>query len=173
MEVGMRITLTKEEAEEAAATGLKRWHTSAFRGDGNRMASQSLSQNIGVQIAGAYGERAVYKALGKEWDGLVDTFKAPDVTGTQIQVRTATKPFGDLVVRDRDNGEQPFVLVVPEKFPTFRIVGWCYGKEARKREYWKAPNPDLPPAHFVPQRDLRPIDTLPLPQQRHTEGNGH
>lgn len=168
-EFGIRITLTKEEAEEAAATGLKRWHTSAFRGDRNRMSNQSLSQNVGSHIAGAYGERAVYKALGKEWDGPVDTFKAPDVTGTQIQVRTATKPDGKLVVRERDNGDQPFVLVVPEQFPTFRVVGWCYGREAKTQENWGQPVSSLPPAWFQPQHKLKAIDTLPNPPQKASE----
>lgn len=159
---GELVTLSRTETEEAYQCGQQRYLNSAFRGDRNRMANQSLAQNIGSHIVGALGERAVYKALGRQWVGTVDTFKAPDLVGTQVQIRTTSKSTGELVVRERDNPDQPFVLVVPEEFPAFRVVGWCYGKDARKREFWKAPRTDLPPAYFVPQHLLQPIDTLPL-----------
>jgi len=162
MTKGVRIRLSRTEADEAAYVGYDRFHTSAFRGDRNRMAKLNLTANVGASIVGAYGERAFFKFLGRPWEHLVDTFKAPDVPGTRYQVRTATKDTGDLVVRENDKDDEVFVLVVPNpSLPEFRIVGWMEGAEAKVPENWKQPNPSLPPAWFVPQAALHPIESLP------------
>jgi hypothetical protein len=60
---------------------------------------------------------------------------------------------------DKDQDELPFVLVHPEA-PKFHLMGWCYGHEGKQQKYWADKQRSDRPAFFVPQTDLRPIETL-------------
>jgi hypothetical protein len=60
-------------------------------------------------------------------------------------------------LHDRDNDEAVFVLVVGS-YPSMKIVGWIYGEEGQKKEYWWEGTGR--PAYFVPQENLRALDSL-------------
>jgi hypothetical protein len=110
-----------------------------------------------IHIEGAAGEIAAAKALGLYWGGTVNTFKTEGDVGN-IEVRTRSKPHYDLLVRDNDKNESVFVLVTG-KSPKYNVVGWILGKDAKKTE-WYADYGNRPPAYFVPQNCLRPIEEL-------------
>jgi hypothetical protein len=108
-------------------------------------------------IEGTLAEIAVAKALGIFWNGGVGEFKGPDV-GTNIQVRWTNKATNKLIVRDADRSENTYVLVTGE-CPEYNIVGWIEGTEAKQDRFLFGPN-GRPPAYFVPQEELNPIESL-------------
>jgi hypothetical protein len=111
-----------------------------------------------VHIEGAAGEMALAKHKRVYWDGSVDVFKSAGDVG-DIQVRTRSKSWYELLVRKDDRDEDIFVLVTGLA-PNFAIVGWAYGHEAKL-----IPAKDhggREPAHFMPQGNLRDIDTLKI-----------
>jgi hypothetical protein len=112
---------------------------------------------------GQCGELTVSRALGVPYEPKVEqgpyaNHRDGDVAG--FQVRTTELPYGCLIIRRRDVDvlRHPFVLVVGSP-PTFRIVGWIWGRAGALTEYWRT---DVPlPAWFVPQAYLLPWDQRP------------
>jgi hypothetical protein len=50
--------------------------------------------------------------------------------------------------------------LVVGRIPTFRIVGWIPGKDAKQEKYWRTDIANREPAWFVPQANLRDIEKL-------------
>jgi hypothetical protein len=103
-------------------------------------------------IEGACAELAYAKAMGKFWDGSINTFKDPDVG--DVQVRSTRYNNGCLILRKTDSPDDWYVL----------LTGWCgeyiirghiKGGHGMLPEYWKThegePHRD---AYFVPQSKL-------------------
>jgi hypothetical protein len=106
-------------------------------------------------INGSVGEACVAKHLGKYWLG-TGTFGGSDVE--QYEVRSTSRPDGDLILHDYDKDDRPYISVyVSEGVGVIR--GWLLGKEGKKKEFWRDPAKGRP-AYFVPTSRLRPIDTL-------------
>jgi hypothetical protein len=149
------INLTDQEREAATAVGSRR-HAEAvkkrlpdrhgFRGD-----------SLQIHVEGACGELAAAKALGLPWDGPVNTFKRGGDVG-DLQVRTRSNHAWDLIVRPDDRDGDVFVLVTGLT-PRFRVHGWIRGVDAKK-DAWRKTYGGRPPAYFVPQRALRPLEEL-------------
>lgn len=116
-----------------------------FEGDG-----------LAAHLLGCYGEIAAACVLGREWDGSVDTFKArPDVG--RAEIRTRSRADYDLIVREDDADERPFLLVNgAEAPPWLEVVGWIWGYEA-KRPAWRRAYGGREAAYFVPRSELRAI----------------
>lgn len=108
-------------------------------------------------IEGACGELVVAKALNIYWAGGINIFKLPDVDNN-IQVRTRSKHFYDLIVRQNDSDDDLFVHVTGT-CPNYKIHGYMQGRDA-KREQWLFDHGNRPPAYFVPQEELVPIEDL-------------
>jgi hypothetical protein len=153
------ITLTQHELHFAASVGVTR-HIEAILG--NKPDAHGLKTDKGegwyLHIEGATTELAVAKCLNRFWNGSFNTYKKGGDIGAKIQVRRRTKLWYDLLVREDDDNDSIFVLAIGIA-PTYRIVGWLVGKEAKQnrwiREYAKRPS-----AYFVPQQFLRPIQQL-------------
>jgi hypothetical protein len=111
-----------------------------------------------ISLLGACGELAYCKAVGAEWSASIFSFKGAD-HGLNIQIRTSPckkqippADFGNLIIRDDDNDDHYFVLVVGNP-PHFLIKGWIAGRDA-KVDKWKNNHAGRPPAWFVPHRHL-------------------
>lgn len=113
-----------------------------------------------AHVLGAWGEIVVAKAANIYWPGDLgcpDNGR-PDVGGYHVRARTRSDY--DLIIRDDDDDDGRFVLVVPGALPRFRIIGECLGREGKLPEY-RRDYGGRPPAYFVPQDALRPLDGLP------------
>lgn len=153
------VQLTWHEQFLAAQVGLLRYFRAVRdrRLDGHGL-SVSNGDGIAFHINGAMGEMAFAKSEQLYWDGSVDTFKRPDVGG--IYVRTRSRPEYELLIREDDPDNAPFVLVRGQE-GCYDIVGWMWSQEA-KQPSWQHDYGNREPAWFVPDRYLQPIDTLPL-----------
>jgi len=141
------------------------WYESALAADvGNRRQCEALKRKIRdkygfegdgfqVHIHGAAGELAFAKAATTYWGGSVNTYKAADVGPIHIRTRSGHGGREDLIVRRHDPDDAIFVLVVGE-IPSFSVVGWIKGSDA-KQEKWKKCYGGRPPAFFVPRGQLR------------------
>lgn len=149
------ITLTWHEAAMAAEIGTLRQLASIRhdRQDRHGFTGEGWSEHI----EGACGELAVAKFLGCYWNGSVNSFAACDLPF--VQVRTRSRHDYDLIVRDKDNDEEYYVLVTG-KCPHYRIRGWISGGDAKRPE-WLAEHGGRPPAWFVPAGELQDMDALP------------
>ena len=146
----MHIKLTEIEMEMAAYVGCRRRTESRAR---NRKQGPGYNEADAWRndIEGAAAELAYCKAMGIYWPGSLNSFKDPDC-GLMTQIRQTNHENGCLIVRDRDPDEHFYVLVVGH-CPTFRIVGWMKGVDAKKNVYVRSPG-DQNPAYFVPQKEL-------------------
>jgi hypothetical protein len=123
-----------------------------------------------MQSAGA--EKAVGKRLNIDWHASINTFHdgVADVGG-RIEVRYRRKrkrPLDhqeeeeeespDLIVREDDHEDRAYVLV-RGALPKYEIVGWIWGRDAKRPEFWKNPG-GHEPAFFVPEEHLRPVSEL-------------
>lgn len=148
----MIVDLTWDEVEVAALTGIRRnirtIHEGRHRGGG-----QTPADGWTDHIVGAIAELAVAKAFNR-----YPSRNSCDIDGDvgHLQVRSTVR--GDhMPVQSYDNDDAPFVLVLGQP-PHMRIVGWLYGHEAKRKEYWRT---DVrKPAYFVPPSALRCIDEL-------------
>ena len=110
-----------------------------------------------IHIEGAGGEMAVAKYANTYWMGSVNTFKKINDVG-KVEVRTRSRDYYDLLIRNDDKNEDVFVLVVG-KIPDFKIVGWLKGKDAKKPE-WLKTYANREAAYFVPQSELNSPESL-------------
>lgn len=149
------ITLTPAELSVAAFVGAMRQVSSVSKG--SREAHGSTEQNgWNKHVEGACGECAYAKFANVYWSPTVNTYKAPDVDG--VQVKTRSKSEYELLVRDDDADDHPFVLVTGMN-GRYVVRGWLYGHEAKRPE-WKQGHGGREPAYFAPQSALRPMEEL-------------
>ena len=150
----MIVQLT--ELELALATFVAEQRNAAGRAAGADAAKYGYSgSQFDLHLQGCLGELAFAKGTGRYWSGAGCDYHSDDDVG-HIQVRTSKLPHGHLLVRPTEGHEdKPWVLVVGE-FPTFHVIGWCFGREAKREEWLRSPN-GRPPAYFVPQKSLRPV----------------
>ena len=131
----------------AAQVGVRRMLESLRKGSAQ---ANGCEDTWTPHIEGACGEMVVAKALNRYWSGSVNTYSQPDVA--EYQVRTRSKPEYQLIVRPDDDDEAPFVLV-RGRAPSYDIVGWLYGYEA-KQSIWLRTYGNRRPAYFVPDEAL-------------------
>jgi hypothetical protein len=148
------VTLTWHEAIMAAHIGVMRQVAAIKAGKKDRHGYDGEGWN--EHCEGACGEVAIAKMLGVFWDGSVNTWSAHDLPG--LQVRTRSRHDYELLVRPCDCNETPWVLVTG-KCPNYRVRGYVYGREAKRRE-WLQSYGGRPPAYFVPHSNLRSVEEL-------------
>jgi len=148
------ITLTAEECFSAAIVGVGR-RMSGLLGMSPKHGRKRYGSDLwGADIEAAGAEMAVAKYLGQYWTGVASTFKGPDV-GIDIQVRHTERPTGLLIIRKDDNSAAAYVLVVG-LMPSYEIVGYIYGGEAKRPEWLSTfGQPTREPAYKVPRNALQ------------------
>ena len=116
---------------------------------------------FGADCHACGAEMAAAKYLDRYWTPVADKAKkVPYDVGvlTGVQVRHTQLPDGRLLLHPEDSDWDTFVLVTG-KLPTFVLVGWIYGVDGKKLEWWADPNGNRP-CYFVPQSALRPVEEL-------------
>lgn len=140
--------------------GAMRWYLATKESKEDSVAFLKQKDGILAHMMGALGEEAASSFLGLRNPMSVGTFKTSSDLPFGIEVRTvmnySDKKDGDrasLIVRERDS-EGRIYLLVGEDLPTFYILGWVRGSEAKVEKYKENPN-GRGEAYFVPQRELK------------------
>lgn len=110
-----------------------------------------------IGVEGACAELAVAKALNRHFPCGINTFKGPDI-GDNLQVRSRSRPDGELIVRPDDNEDHLYILVTGQA-PKYTVWGYLQGKDAKRDDWVKNPY-GRGAAWFVPQSELKPITDL-------------
>lgn len=126
----MLVNLTAIEVEICKLVAETRYKTSREMG---LSGSYGSIPSIDIDISGAAAEMAVSKYLDCYWQAGINTFHAADI-GTEIQVRATKHQAGKLILRNRDNPEHVYFLVV-DMMPSFKIAGYVEGKKAMNDKY--------------------------------------
>lgn len=129
------VTLTEYELRMAAQVGIERHIDSLVHGRRQAAADRAPVGNWQQDIEGACGELAVAKALGRYWNGSVNTFKQGGDVG-KVQVRTRSEHHYELIVRPQDRDDDYFVLVTGVA-PDYRVVGYMRGADAKQDGFSK------------------------------------
>jgi hypothetical protein len=106
---------------------------------------------------GSCGEMSASKWLNVYWNGNLGDFAAKDAG--IYQVRTNPYEWGHLILHPGDRDGDKFILVCSANAPRFQLVGWAFGREGKKQEYWRDGQKGRP-AFFAPQDILHPMSTL-------------
>jgi hypothetical protein len=147
------ITLSFHEIYMAACIGVARRLASLKRNETNKVQNKDFGWHTDIEAACA--ELAVAKFLNIHWDGSINSFKKADISNS-LQVRHTQLPNGCLILRDRDNPEEKYVLVTGTH-PQYKIIGYILGKNGMQNEFLRNPG-EVYPAWFVPQKVLIPPD---------------
>jgi hypothetical protein len=119
-----------------------------FEGNGLRIHQQ-----------GCLAELAVARWLGSEWVDFATDFKRlrSDVGG--LQVRSTEVSYGRMLLHPGDPDDQAFILARTHREPTIYLVGWMFGKEAKRDEWWGELKPGRP-CYIVNNGALLPMEAL-------------
>jgi hypothetical protein len=139
----------------AAMTGVMRQIKHRTRGDRPKW-NAPIAGGWERDIEGACAEKYAAKQLRAYWfDGLNgETDVGP------YQVRHTSLPDGRLMLHPEDKDGEVFILVVG-RAPAFQLVGWCFGYEGKKQDYWSDPTGADRSAFFVPRKVLHDMAELP------------
>ena len=151
----MKVRLEGYEMMAAAVVGIRRHLLSLNSREFNKVKNPRYGWHTDIEAA--CGELSVAKALGIYWDGSVNTFKRPDLP-PDIQVRTSKSYQDHLVIRSADADDERFIKVVGVH-PDYELVGWIWGREGKRAEYWGERNGTYP-AFWVPHAALRVMETF-------------
>lgn len=148
--------MSTEDIGIATSIGYQRWSESVRKGRKDRLGTKSWFDGLAIHVYGVVGELAAARALGIYPTIKMNQFSggAPDLD-PDWEVRYRTKLDYDLIVRDRDDDDRRFILVRGQP-PSVDVVGWIYGREAKKAE-WVKNYRGLGSAFFVPADALNKI----------------
>jgi hypothetical protein len=141
----LTVTLSPREIILAAMIGGLMHARALARGWKDRVYESDWN----VHVEGIAAEIAVAKALGIRYRPKLNGFKAPDVE--HLHVRQTAHRDGSLIIRPGD--PDGIYVLVTGQCPTFTVMGWIHSSDAKRPQYWRAPDGG-PGACFVPQRKL-------------------
>lgn len=144
-----QVTLTEDELYQGALIGARRQIEAVKKGLPDKHGFEGLGWDL--HLEGALGELAFAKAVDRHWGGSVNVFRTQADVG-KLEVRTRSKTWYELLIREDDSDESIFVLVTG-RAPTYNVAGWIRGRDA-KREEWLQTHGNRPPAYFVPHAQL-------------------
>lgn len=157
----MQITLTDTEIALATEIAQKRNQSQREAGRPDGLVKGS---SIDRDIEGALSELAVSKALGLPWSGkwlpipVWDKWKHEGNDVGKLEIRSTGLPTGRLILHPTDKDHSPYLLVLSHDKPTFKLVGWIFGIEAKSSRFWCKHVPR--PCYMIKQDLLRDMDSL-------------
>lgn len=140
----IEVELEEHEVLYGAFLGVRRHAEALARGLPDRHGAEA---SWDLHVEGACGEMAFAKAVNRYWDGSCSTFRTKADVGA-LEVRTRSKPWYELIVREDDADDSVFVLVTG-RAPRYSVRGWIKAGDAKKAE-WLQTHGGREAAYFVP-----------------------
>ena len=152
----MMIKLTPCEMMLGATIGIHRHMAAINRNLQDRHGFEG--DGWGIHIEGACGEIAAARALGVYYGGSINSFRTGfDIGG--YQVRTRSRRDYDLIIRDNDDLNQSYILVLGVA-PNFEVVGFLPGIAVSRHPEWRKTYGGREECWFVPQSELVRIENF-------------
>lgn len=155
----IKVTLNYDEVVKAHEIGFKRAKEVNWTGD-NHARRKSLNSNYHSFIA-ELSESVASEMVVAKWLGLVDFeptvngFKNQADVGSQIEVKWTRWHDGHLIINHYDR-DTDIAFLVTGQSPIYLIVGWTPIKASKVPQHWVNAENNW----WVPQKELRPMDTL-------------
>lgn len=153
----MQILLSPEDVSLADSIAQKRQSAAEAKGriSGNGGATRGT---VALQnhILGARCELAAKRYLDPvDWNSYSEfvSNNLPDLS-TFIDVKGIAKPTHRAILQRNDRDDWAYLLVSSHAHPSYLIMGWVYGHEAKRPEFWQDPAGGRP-AYFVNSQILR------------------
>jgi hypothetical protein len=115
------------------------------------LAAQNPWERICMDVEGAASEYAVAKLLRLPWSG--NASKGVDIE-PNIDVKSTKHESGRLLVTPDAEDDWKFVLVTGA-MPTYKVIGWMWGRDAKREEWLTVLDPRRPACYAVPQDKLK------------------
>ena len=147
----MVITLEPYEIVAAINTAVVRYASTAKNRQMRGIQTMNTWQRILLDAEAAGAEMAVAKYLGIYW-GADFGHNGVDIA-PNIDVKFTKHLTGRLLVFTDADPDRKYVLVTGE-MPTYNIIGWMLGHDAKKDEFLDTPDRRRPPVYAVPQERL-------------------
>jgi hypothetical protein len=157
----IEFVFTPEERRLAMEEGVRRQAVNEAKGlRGRNKGPRFGDKALEVHLLGAAGEMAVasYMGLKNHLYAEKEARRGSDDLPGGIDVKTRSKHRYDLLVQRNENPDRKFVLVTIQDQKTL-IHGWAFGRDCMKEEFWADPARGRP-AYFVPQSELRSMESL-------------
>ncbi len=162
--------LSAAERDEGTKIGALRYLNARRKGAQHRAGFGSRE----ADERGGRCELGTAKILDQPWNVPFSTSTArinahADVGG--YQVRGMARPDGRLIIRPRDDDEQPFILALESRHNLgdlvtvkIQLLGWAFAGAAKRDEWWWCPrrSEGANAAWFMPQSHLEAMKDLPV-----------
>lgn len=155
----MQVEISPDEYALCVYVANDRQRNAVKAGKKDNLFKKNWVESLAVHVHGCIGEMAAAKALGIQWTGSVDTFKAHGDLRGAIEVRHRTNKDWDLIVRPREAKDRLYVLTRGTPPETVEVVGYAQGHYLMQ-DKWKKNYGGRGEAYFVPANELRPIEEL-------------
>lgn len=147
----MVITLERHEIVAVINAAIARYASAANNRQMRGIQTMNPWERILLDIDGAGAEMAVAKHLGIYW-GSDFGHNGVDIK-PNIDVKFTKHLTGRLLVFTDADPDRKYVLVTGG-MPTYNVIGWMLGHDAKKEEYLDTPDRRRPPVYAVPQERL-------------------
>ena len=158
------VTLTQEEVIMAKTVGADR---NRINREAHRTSTIVFGKGLQMDLQGACAEYAACKAFELSWEGKLfsnSDWKKWECEGGKdcgcFEVRSSKYAHAHMPLFEKDKNQYPYVLVTVQDDYHYTIVGWCWGAEGKKREFWADPAHSNKPYFCYPQRLLRSVEEL-------------
>ena len=154
------ITLTWSEICLASHVATMRRVQNMKLGTARRYGDDDFDGVWQTDVISCMAEMGLAKHLDRFWSGAIGNYGAADV-GLHHQVRSTEWAGGRLILHPDDSDAMPYVLARVRQNKVM-LVGWVYGHEGKRQDWWSAPqaHPNRV-AFFVPNDELHDITELP------------
>jgi hypothetical protein len=158
------VVLTEEEVLMATKVGEER---NRINREAHRTSTIVFGKGLEMDRIGARAEYAISKCFNLKWTGKLFTnaeWKAWESTGGRdvgcVEVRSSKYTHAHMPLFEKDKNNYIYVLVTVQDDYHYTVVGWCFGAEGKKREFWADPAHSGKPYFCYPQRLLRSVESL-------------
>jgi len=149
--VAVEVTLDPHEAILVTNVALTRYASAMNNRQMKGLAAQNPWERICMDVEGAASEYAVAKLLRLPWSG--NASKGVDIE-PNIDVKSTKHESGRLLVTPDAEDDWKFVLVTGA-MPTYKVIGWMWGRDAKREEWLTVLDPRRPACYAVPQDKLK------------------
>ena len=105
--------------------------------------SNNDSEWIKKDTLGTIAEIVVGRMMDNAYFPSINTFHKKADIGEDIEIRSTDRENGGLIVRENDDENRRFVLVIVNSDKGYIVRGWSYGYEAKEKGwFWPASNND-------------------------------
>jgi hypothetical protein len=155
------VKLTSLERMVCGMVGLARNSSAKDKGWSLREREPGR-KDLGIEsdIVGCYGEFALARATGLNWNPVVGRLDTDRGDVGRFQVKAVLNINDSLLIRDTDPKGFIYVLCWLSDPTTVEIVGWIDGADGMSDCYWDKRMPR--PCYKIPRLNLHPMDTLKL-----------